>query len=45
MDTDLGACKAKWVAAQDDIEAVKIMARKSDIHVDAFGIAWRSNIA
>jgi hypothetical protein len=42
MDADLAASKAKWVAAQDDIEEVKIMARKSDIHVDAFGIAWRA---
>jgi hypothetical protein len=42
MDADLAASKAKWVAAQDDIEALKIMARKSDIHVDAFGLAWRA---
>ena len=41
LDRELADSRAKWVAAQDALEEVKLVPRKSDIHVDAFGIAWR----
>jgi uncharacterized protein HemX len=41
MESELAAAREKWIAAQDHIEEFKLMPRKSDIHVEAFGIAWR----
>ncbi len=41
MAAELQAAREKWVAAQDDIQEFKLVPRKSDIHVEAFGIAWR----
>ena len=41
MDADLQASREKWVAAQDDSAEFKLVPRKSDIHVEAFGIGWR----
>jgi hypothetical protein len=41
LDSELQAARAKWIAAQDAIEELKLVPRKSDIHIDAFGIAWR----
>ncbi len=41
MDAELQATREKWIAAQDHIEEFKVMPRKSDIHIEAFGIAWR----
>jgi len=41
LDCELQDSRARWVAAQDALEELKLMPRKTDIHVDAFGIAWR----
>lgn len=41
LEAELEAAREKWVAAQDDVEEFKLVPRKSDIHVEAFGIAWR----
>jgi uncharacterized protein DUF87 len=41
LDAELQTAHDKWVAAQDDIVEFKLMPRKSDIQIEAFGIAWR----
>ncbi len=43
MDAELAGARQRWVAAQDDIVELKLVPRKSDIAVDAFGIAWRAD--
>ncbi len=41
MDAELQAAHDKWVHALDDVQELNLVPRKSDIHVEAFGIAWR----
>ncbi|TMC58713.1 MAG: ATP-binding protein [Chloroflexi bacterium] len=42
MNTDLQAARDKWVRALDDVQESSLVPRKSDIQVEAFGIAWKA---
>ena len=42
MNADLQAARDKWVRALDDVQESSLVPRKSDIQVEAFGIAWKA---